>query len=58
MLKENFPDFKNKTVLFRTANLESDSTIEDPVFEQQYGRLFVTGKLWSKLFEIKLVPVE
>jgi glutaminyl-peptide cyclotransferase len=27
-------------------------------YDQNENRLFVTGKLWSKLFEIKLVPVE
>ena len=27
-------------------------------YDQTENRLFVTGKLWSKLFEIKLVPVE
>ena len=27
-------------------------------YAQNENRLFVTGKLWSKLFEIKLVPVE
>lgn len=45
MHKDRSPDFKNKTVLFRTVHLESDATIEDPVFELQNGRLFVTGKM-------------
>ena len=25
-------------------------------YESQSGRLFVTGKLWPKLFEIELIP--
>jgi glutamine cyclotransferase len=25
-------------------------------FEEQSGRLFVTGKLWPALFEVELVP--
>jgi hypothetical protein len=25
-------------------------------FEEQKGRLFVTGKLWPALFEVELVP--
>jgi len=27
-------------------------------YDQKSGRLFVTGKLWPKLFEIKLIPVK
>jgi len=28
------------------------------VYDTNEDRLFVTGKMWSKLFEIELVPVE
>ena len=39
------------------VNQNSD-VLNGIAYDQNENRLFVTGKLWSKLFEIKLVPIE
>lgn len=39
------------------VNQNSD-VLNGIAYDQNENRLFVTGKLWSKLFEIKLVPLE
>jgi glutaminyl-peptide cyclotransferase len=45
------------------AGLLSEADLSQPVnvlngiaYDAEHDRLFVTGKLWPKLFEIKLVP--
>ena len=36
--------------------LETEAVLNGIAFDEASGRLFVTGKLWPKLFEIQLVP--
>ena len=35
---------------------DPDAVLNGIAYDQKSGRLFVTGKLWPKLFEIKVVP--
>jgi glutamine cyclotransferase len=39
-------------------NLDPNSVLNGIAYDANTGRLFVTGKMWPQLFEIKLVPVE
>lgn len=38
------------------ARQTSDAVLNGIAYDSKHNRLFVTGKLWPKLFEIKLVP--
>lgn len=40
------------------VNQATRNVLNGIAYDQNENRLFVTGKLWSKLFEIKLVPLE
>jgi glutamine cyclotransferase len=40
------------------VNQATSNVLNGIAYDQNENRLFVTGKLWSKLFEIKVVPVE
>jgi len=40
------------------VNQSTSDVLNGIAYDQIENRLFVTGKLWSKLFEIKLVPLE
>ena len=40
------------------VNEATSNVLNGIAYDQNENRLFVTGKLWSKLFEIKVVPVE
>lgn len=45
------------TGLLDTSNLEQPADVLNGIaFDQATGRLFVTGKLWPSLFEIKVIP--
>jgi glutaminyl-peptide cyclotransferase len=35
-----------------------ENVLNGIAYDQKSERLFVTGKRWSKIFEIKLVPTE
>ncbi len=37
---------------------QNSNVLNGIAYDKNENRLFVTGKLWSKLFEIKIVPVE
>jgi glutamine cyclotransferase len=39
-------------------NLDGNSVLNGIAYDANTGRLFVTGKMWPQLFEIKLVPLE
>jgi len=41
-----------------SENQNNDDVLNGIAYDQNEDRLFVTGKLWSKLFEIKLVQTE
>jgi glutamine cyclotransferase len=41
-----------------SVNQLTSDVLNGIAYDQKTGRLFVTGKLWSKLFEIELVPTE
>jgi len=45
MHPDKAPNFKDKAVLFYLANSEYDTTIHNPTFELQNGKLFVTGRI-------------
>jgi glutamine cyclotransferase len=36
--------------------LDSEAVLNGIAYDDATGRLFVTGKLWPKLFEIEVVP--
>lgn len=43
----------------RKENLGTQAEVFNGIaYDKKDGRIFVTGKLWSKLFEVKLVPLE
>jgi glutamine cyclotransferase len=39
-------------------NHSSENVLNGIAYDPEEGRLFVTGKMWSKLYEIELVPKE
>jgi len=41
-----------------TENQNIYTVLNGIAYDQNGDRLFVTGKMWSKLFEIELVPKE
>jgi len=41
--------------IYPQANQNPNSVLNGIAYDQEADRLFVTGKLWSKLFEIKLI---
>ena len=41
-----------------SENQKAGSMLNGIAYDQNGDRLFVTGKLWSKLYEIELIPVE
>ncbi|MEM2108060.1 MAG: glutaminyl-peptide cyclotransferase [Candidatus Bathyarchaeia archaeon] len=43
------------TGIYPQANQNSNSVLNGIAYEAEADRLFVTGKLWSQLFEIKLI---
>lgn len=43
--------------LSQAENLGKDSILNGIAYDKENGRLFVTGKLWPELFEIKLIPL-
>lgn len=46
------------TGLKELVNQTSRDVLNGIAYDQNESKLFVTGKFWSKLFEIKLVPME
>lgn len=44
--------------LLSAAERASSDVLNGIAYDENAGRLFVTGKLWPKLFEIELVPAE
>ncbi|MFA5364800.1 MAG: glutaminyl-peptide cyclotransferase [Candidatus Bathyarchaeia archaeon] len=46
------------TGIYSSQNLEADQLLNGIAYDPVTCRLFVTGKMWSKLFEIQLVLVE
>ena len=44
------------TGLLPPSERETDAVLNGIAHDAASGRLFVTGKLWPRLFEIKLVP--
>lgn len=44
------------TGLLNANERPSDGVLNGIAYDREHDRLFVTGKLWPKLFEIKLVP--
>jgi len=47
-----------KGLLPRQDRTEYEDVLNGIAYDQKSGRLFVTGKFWPKLFEIKLIPVK
>ncbi len=47
-----------KGLLARQDYAEYGDVLNGIAYDQKSGRLFVTGKFWPKLFEIKLIPVK
>lgn len=47
----------NLTGLYNSQNLNPDDVLNGIAYDAQSQKLFVTGKDWPQLFEIKLVPV-
>jgi glutamine cyclotransferase len=45
-----------KGLLSPVYRLESGAVLNGIAYDSERKRLFVTGKLWPKLFEIQLVP--
>jgi glutamine cyclotransferase len=45
-----------KGLLSPVYRLESGAVLNGIAYDPERKRLFVTGKLWPKLFEIQLVP--
>lgn len=43
------------TGIYPQASQNPNSVLNGIAYDEEAGRLFVTGKLWSKLFEIKLI---
>ena len=43
--------------LSQAGNLGKDSMLNGIAYDKENDRLFVTGKLWTELFEIKLIPL-
>jgi glutaminyl-peptide cyclotransferase len=41
----------------RRGTTDPDAVLNGIAYEPKQHRLFVTGKLWPKLFEIELVPI-
>jgi glutamine cyclotransferase len=39
-----------------SATMASEAVLNGIAYDPAKDRLFVTGKLWPKLFEIKIVP--
>jgi glutamine cyclotransferase len=48
----------NMSGLQNMENQDPDNVLNGIAYDAASGRLFVTGKRWSQLFEIKLVPEE
>jgi glutamine cyclotransferase len=46
----------NMTGLQSTQNQDMNDVLNGIAFDEKADRLFVTGKRWSQLFEIKLIP--
>src|ERR1700739_3283047 len=45
------------TGIYPEAELQDENAVLNGIaYDQKGNRLFVTGKLWPKLFEIKIVP--
>jgi glutamine cyclotransferase len=47
-----------KGLLARQDYTEYGDVLNGIAYDQKSERLFVTGKFWPKLFEIKLIPVK
>jgi glutamine cyclotransferase len=47
-----------KGLLPRQDHTGYEDVLNGIAYDQKSGRLFVTGKFWPKLFEIKLIPVK
>lgn len=39
-----------------TEKIDAESVLNGIAYDAQHDRLFVTGKQWPKIFEIKIVP--
>ena len=46
----------NLTGLYDTSNTDPENVLNGIAYDANSERLFVTGKRWSQLFEIKLKP--
>ena len=44
--------------LYNQEDSESSNVLNGIAYDKETDRLFITGKLWSKLFEIKLIAIE
>jgi len=47
-----------KGLLARQDYAEYGDVLNGIAYDQKNNRLFVTGKFWPKLFEIKLIPAK
>jgi glutaminyl-peptide cyclotransferase len=45
-----------KNLLSSTYRREPDSVLNGIAYDPNHKRLFVTGKLWPSIFEIRIVP--
>jgi glutamine cyclotransferase len=48
----------NLTGLYNAVNADVDDVLNGIAYDAHGDRLFVTGKRWSQLFEIKLTPAD
>ena len=46
------------TDIYTSENTNSNNVLNGIAYDEQQNRLFVTGKRWSKLFQIRLIIVE
>ena len=44
-----------KTEILKEQQLDDDEVLNGIAFDKENNRIFVTGKHWSKLYEIELV---
>jgi glutamine cyclotransferase len=47
-----------KGLVARQDRTEDEAVLNGIAYDKENGRLFVTGKFWPKLFEIKLIPAK
>jgi glutamine cyclotransferase len=46
------------TGIHNPENTDADSVLNGIAYDEEGDRLFVTGKMWSQLFQIKLIAIK